>query len=205
MNAQCEGADPQLNEGLNALNQEQNNLDIGNLTESTSNVLIINGGAGAVIGDGTTLQVRKSNSTTDGYLARGDWATFNGKQDALGFTPLQGSIADQQVAFGSGTNITGDPNLAWDGSVLNVGQNLIELGTDGTASFLQGAVTITNVGDGQVSAGQFNGEIAFLSSFMQLTPSDAPSPPAEGMMYKDSGDGHFYGYANGSWRQMDNP
>ena len=35
-----------------------------------------------------TLSISQSNTTTDGYLSSTDWNTFNGKQNALGFTPV---------------------------------------------------------------------------------------------------------------------
>lgn len=60
----------------------------GNLTESTSDVLSITGGAGAVVGSGTSIRVLQASSSQDGYLAKGDWSTFNAKQNALGYTPL---------------------------------------------------------------------------------------------------------------------
>lgn len=60
----------------------------GNLTESTSSVLTITGGTGAVIGTGTSIQVKQATGATAGYLSAADWTTFNGKQNALGFTPL---------------------------------------------------------------------------------------------------------------------
>jgi hypothetical protein len=54
----------------------------GNLTESTSGVLTITGGTGAVVGAGTTIKVQKADGTHDGYVSSADWNTFNGKQPA---------------------------------------------------------------------------------------------------------------------------
>ena len=34
-----------------------------------------------------TISIQKADSTHDGYLAQGDFNTFNGKQNAIGFTP----------------------------------------------------------------------------------------------------------------------
>ena len=62
-------------------------LTKGNLAETTSSVLTITGGSSAVIGSGTTIAVKKASGSQDGYLAQGDFTTFNGKQNALGFTP----------------------------------------------------------------------------------------------------------------------
>lgn len=47
------------------------------LTETGSSVLIIGGGAAAVMGLGTTLQVKKATASQDGYLSKEDWAAFN--------------------------------------------------------------------------------------------------------------------------------
>ena len=63
-------------------NGKQAALTIGNLTESTSSVLTITGGTGAIIGSGLTIQVTKSDATHSGYLSSTDWSTFNGKQPA---------------------------------------------------------------------------------------------------------------------------
>ena len=55
----------------------------GNLSEVTSSVLTITGGTGAVLGSGTTIQVAKADTDTDGYISSEDWNTFNGKEPAL--------------------------------------------------------------------------------------------------------------------------
>lgn len=55
------------------------NLPTGNVTESTSSVLTLQGGTAAVIGSGLTIQVKKASSTQDGYLSSADWSTFNNK------------------------------------------------------------------------------------------------------------------------------
>jgi hypothetical protein len=54
-------------------------LSGGNLTEATSSVLTITGGTGAVLGAGTSIQVKQASSTVSGFLSSTDWATFNGK------------------------------------------------------------------------------------------------------------------------------
>ena len=56
------------------------------LTELTSAVLTITGGASALLA-ATTITVAKATGTVPGYLAAADFATFNSKQNALGFTP----------------------------------------------------------------------------------------------------------------------
>jgi hypothetical protein len=62
---------------------KENTLSKGNLTEVTSSVLTISGGTSAVIGSGTTIQVKQAGSGQGGFLSSGDWTTFNAKQPAL--------------------------------------------------------------------------------------------------------------------------
>ncbi len=65
------------------LNAKEATLTKGNLTESTSSVLTITGGTGAIIGTGLTIQVKAASSTVSGYLSTADWNTFNNKQAAI--------------------------------------------------------------------------------------------------------------------------
>lgn len=62
---------------------KQNALTFGNLSESTSSVLTITGGTGAVVGGAATIQVKQASGSQAGYLSSGDWTTFNGKQSAI--------------------------------------------------------------------------------------------------------------------------
>ena len=43
---------------------------VGNLTESTSSVLTITGGTGAVLGSGASIQVKLASGSQSGYLVR---------------------------------------------------------------------------------------------------------------------------------------
>lgn len=86
-------------------------LTKGNLTESTSSILTIVGGSGAIIGSGVTIQVAKATASADGYLSKTDWSTFNGKQSALSFTDLVGtsnqiSVLNGLGAIAGGTQVT---------------------------------------------------------------------------------------------------
>lgn len=55
----------------------------GNLTESTSSILTITGGTNAIIGSGTTIQVKQASGSQNGYLSSSDWSVFNGKQNTI--------------------------------------------------------------------------------------------------------------------------
>jgi hypothetical protein len=68
---------------LTALSGKEGTLTKGNLTEATSSVLTISGGTGSVIGSGTTLQVAKADTETDGYLDKEDWNVFDASALAL--------------------------------------------------------------------------------------------------------------------------
>jgi len=66
----------------NTFNSKQDTISTGNLTETTSSVLTIVGGTGAVIGSGLTIEVDQADTDNDGYLSSTDWDTFNGKANA---------------------------------------------------------------------------------------------------------------------------
>ena len=60
----------------------------GDLTETTSDVLTIIGGTGAVIGSGLTIEVDQADTDNAGYLSSTDWDTFNNKLDSVAHTDL---------------------------------------------------------------------------------------------------------------------
>ena len=84
----------------NTFNGKQSALTIGNLTEATSSVLTITGGTGAVIGSGTSIQVKQASSTVSGFLSSTDWSTFNSKQGTITLTTTGTSGA---ATFSGGT------------------------------------------------------------------------------------------------------
>jgi len=82
------------NTDWNTFNNKQAALSFGNLTETSSSVLTIAGGTGAVIGSGTTIAVNQAGSTQSGYLSSTDWNTFNNKQPQIngtGFVKASGT------------------------------------------------------------------------------------------------------------------
>jgi len=86
-------------------------LTSGNLTEATSSVLTITGGTGAVLGSGTSIQVKQASSTVSGFLSSTDWSTFNGKASALSGTTnyhakfTSSSAIGDSLIYDNGTNI----------------------------------------------------------------------------------------------------
>jgi hypothetical protein len=99
-------------------------LTSGNLTEATSSVLTITGGTGAVLGSGTSIQVKQASTTVSGFLSSTDWNTFNGKANALSGT------TNYVAKFTSSTGI-GNSLIYDDGTNLGVGttspNDLLEL------------------------------------------------------------------------------
>jgi len=70
----------------NTFNNKQSTITTGNLTEAVSSVLTITGGTGAVIGSGTSIQIKQASATVNGYLSSTDWTTFNSKQTQINGT-----------------------------------------------------------------------------------------------------------------------
>ena len=86
--------------------------DLGNraLTSTAINTTAPLTGGGNLSAD-RTISIPQASASVDGYLLAADWTTFNSK----GIGTIGGSIANTQVAFGSGTDtITGSNNLTWD-------------------------------------------------------------------------------------------
>ena len=102
------------------LNGKEPTLTKGNLTEATSSVLTITGGSSAVIGSGTTIQVKQASGSQDGFLSSANWTTFNNKQATI---------------TGGATTITT--------SNLTTGRTLI---SDGSGKVAVSSVTSTELG-----------------------------------------------------------
>lgn len=116
----------------NTFNSKEPALSKGNLTESVSSVLTISGGTNAVIGSGTSIEVKQASGSQGGFLASTDFNTFNGKQDLLvSGTNIKtinsnslvgsGNVAVQDVLV-SGTNI----KTINSGSILGSGDLLLQ-------------------------------------------------------------------------------
>jgi hypothetical protein len=84
-------------------------LTKGNLTEATSSVLTISGGSSAVIGAGTSIQVKQATTSANGYLSSTDWNTFNGKQASL--------VSGTNIKTINGESVLGSGNIYVDNSL----------------------------------------------------------------------------------------
>lgn len=91
-----------------------------NLTESTSSVLTITGGTGALL-SAASIQVKQASGSQSGFLSSTDWTTFNNKQNTI-TNPVTGTGTSGYVTFwnGSGT-VTGDAGLFWDNTNKRLG------------------------------------------------------------------------------------
>jgi len=107
-------------------NSKEPALTKGNLTEATSSVLTITGGTSAVIGSGTTIQVKQANGSQSGFLATADWTTFNSKQDAL--------VSGTNIKTVNGTTLLGSGDLDIHGLTINV-QALTSSPADGATIY----------------------------------------------------------------------
>ena len=94
----------------NTFNNKQNALSFGDLTETTSSILTITGGTGAVIGSGTTIAVAQADATTSGFLSSTDWNTFNNK------TSNTGTVTSVGISSGGGLSVSGSP-ITTSGSI----------------------------------------------------------------------------------------
>jgi hypothetical protein len=86
-------------------------LTSGNLTEATSSVLTITGGTGAILGSGTSIQVKQASSTVSGFLSSTDWNTFNDKASALSGTTGYHAKFTSSTAIGNSALFESGGNL----------------------------------------------------------------------------------------------
>ena len=126
----------------NTFNNKQTALTFGNLTETVSSVLTIAGGTGAVIGTGTTIQIKQSSASQSGYLSSTDWTTFNNKQTQIngtGFVKASGTtisydnstyyLASNPSGYITLSSLTGTTPITY-----NNGTGAISIAQSGTSS-----------------------------------------------------------------------
>jgi hypothetical protein len=86
------------------INSSASPITTGNLTEVTSDVLTITGGTGAVVGSGTTIDVKQASISQDGYLSSTDFTTFTNKQPTGNYiTALTGEVTASGPGSASAT------------------------------------------------------------------------------------------------------
>ncbi len=72
-------AESQVTNLVSDLAGKQPLLTIGNLTDVGTDGITVTGGAGSVIGSGTSISQHVADSSHSGYLSAADWAIFNNK------------------------------------------------------------------------------------------------------------------------------
>lgn len=154
------------------LSGKQNTLTLGNLTESISSILTITGGTGAVIGNGTTIQVKQASNSQSGFLSSTDWSTFNGKQNALGFTAF--NKAGDTISATDGTGMVGLQAQSVAPSTPSSGLKLYadssnRLSWKGQNGFTRTFDGTSNTADRTYTLPNLTGTIALISQVLALT------------------------------------
>ena len=135
----------------------------GDLTETTSDVLTITEGTGAVIGSGLTIEVDQADTTNAGYLSSTDWNTFNNKEGALSKSNLTASSPvsisnTPQIIGSSAADISIDLSAYYTSSQvdntflkLDCSNDPLTNTLDGAAATFTGAIQGLSLTDGTAS------------------------------------------------------
>lgn len=148
----------------NTFNGKQSTLTLGNLTETTSSVLTITGGTGAVVGSGLTIAVKTASTSQSGYLTNTDWNTFNGKQASGNYlTALSGDGTATGPGSAALTLATVNANTGAFGSATASGtftvngKGLITAAASVTVTPAIGSITGLGTGVGTLLTGASSG------------------------------------------------
>jgi hypothetical protein len=170
----------------NTFNSKEPALTKGNLTEATSSVLTITGGTGAVIGSGTSIQVKQASSTVSGFLSSTDWNTFNGKYNLP-------SLTSGSVLFSNGTTIAQDnANFFWDDTNNRLGigtaspTNKINILNNGN-SIIAFRIDDTNANGSFLSLNASNSDAAIIANGTSGIPLDFYTGGSKKMTLDSSG------------------
>jgi hypothetical protein len=90
-----------------------------NLTESTSSVLTITGGTGALL-SAASIQVKQASGSQSGFLSSTDWTTFNNKQNTL-TNPVTGTGTSGYHTKFTGTSTIANSVIYDDGTSVGIG------------------------------------------------------------------------------------
>ncbi len=116
----------------NTFNNKANSFARGNLSETGSGVLTITGGSNAVIGSGTTIQVRQATASQNGFLSSADWNTFNNKLSTIDTGNISNFYLKVRSLLLAGTGISYNNSTGVISSTINTGNFWNISGNSGT-------------------------------------------------------------------------
>jgi len=134
-------------------------LPLGDFTETNSNVFNLTGNFGVIFGTGLTIEMKKANSTTNGYLSYSDWIFFNSKQQPITGTGIVKSTLGT-ISYLTDNSANWDTAYTdrnkWDGGSTgldaNVGRNSLGLSKWAIANYpVDASGLLRNDGSGVLS------------------------------------------------------
>jgi hypothetical protein len=135
----------------------------GNLTETGSGVLTITGGTNAVLGSGTTVQVKQASSVQNGFLSSADWTTFNSKLATIDTANIANFYVKVRAELSAGAGISYDNNagVISNSGVISINGNagVLTMDTGYISNFYLKTRSLLNAGTG-ISYNSATGAIA---------------------------------------------
>jgi hypothetical protein len=152
-----------------SVNGQYPNATTGDITISTGGISEVTGSSPITIANGTTAPVvgiTQATSTTSGYVSSTDWNTFNGKQNALGFTPYNATNPAGYISSYTET----DPIVKAINGIVKSNGTTISAAVSGTD--LKTVNSISLLGSGNINASaafEKYGDIYNKNSWTDLT------------------------------------
>ena len=124
---------------------------LGNLTESTSSVLTITGGTGALI-TSASIQVKQASTSVSGYLSSTDWNTFNNKQASGNYiTALTGDVTASGPGSVAASLVATSNATLTTLSALTTASSLASVGTITSGTWSATTIALNKGGTGQTT------------------------------------------------------
>ncbi len=132
------GANTWKGNNTNATANVSDNLT-ASLTEATSSVLTISGGANAVL-NATSIEVKQATTSQSGYLSNTDWNTFNNKVNKYSTQTL--SSTSSITAWNSFVNVSGTSTITLPAIVPGLTIKILKIDSSTTTTILPASGTI---------------------------------------------------------------
>lgn len=117
-------------------------------------------------GNTPAISIPAATTSVNGYLTSTDWNTFNNKQAALGFTPLNPTTSQTaNTVYAAPNGVAGAPTFR---SLVAADVPTLNQNTTGTAANVTGTVAIANGGTGATTAA---GALSNLGAYAATNPS----------------------------------